>query len=78
MTSCNDEEVRGSAAQKEYWSQALASLQFTFVPVDVSIVQIFISSIFQRTRQLSMKKYDFGNMLEKFRKFQRKVPIMKL
>ena len=70
MTSCNDEEVRGADAQKEYWSQALASLQFTFMPVDLTIVQIFISSIFQRTRQLSMKKSDFGNMLEKFRKFQ--------
>ena len=40
MTSCNDDEVRGSDAQKEYWSQALASLQFTFVSVDVSIVKI--------------------------------------
>ena len=71
MTSCNDDEVRGSDAQKEYWSQALlASLQYTFMSVDVTIVQIFISSIFQRTRQLSMIKSDFGNMLEKFRKFQ--------
>ena len=67
VTSCNDEEVRGAAAQKEYWSQALASLQFTFMPVDVTIVQVFISAIFQRTRQLSMICWEsLGSFSEKY------------
>ena len=72
MTSCNDDEVRGSEGCTKRILEPSSGITTIYLqyPVDVTIVQIFISSIFQRTRQLSMIKSDFGNMLDKFSKFQ--------